>query len=103
MYTDLRVVLRFTQTVAGRIDGAGALGVFSMEPSMHDEQTMNTMKQLTDVLVEVRDPGGDSPDADGELRVKGLAGSRPRGSPSVSRPRRRGHPGEWRSRRSELL
>jgi len=73
MYVDLRGVFKFAQTIAGRIDSAGGLGVFSVDPSMHDSQTVSTLNQLADAVVEVRDPEGDTPGtADGELRVRGL-------------------------------
>jgi len=69
MYNDLRQVFRFTQTIASRIDSAEGVGVFSMDPTTHDEQTVNMFHQVVDGLVEVREADGD---ADGELRVRGL-------------------------------
>jgi len=73
MYLDLREVFRFAQTVSNRIESAGGLGVFNIDPSMHDEKTVSTMIQLVDAVIEVRDPVTETPqDADGELRVRGF-------------------------------
>jgi KaiC/GvpD/RAD55 family RecA-like ATPase len=70
MYVDLRSLFRFVQTISGRIDSAGGLGVFSIDPTTHDEQTVNTLSQAADGRIEVRE--AEDGDADGELRVRGL-------------------------------
>jgi len=70
MYVDLRSLFQFTQTLSGRIDSAGGLGVFTMDPTTHDTQTVNTLSQVADGRIEVRE--ADDGDADGELRVRGL-------------------------------
>ena len=73
MYVDLRDVFRFAQTLANRIDSANGLGVFSIDPSMHDTRAVSTLNQLADVVIEVRDPETDAPrPADGDVRVRGL-------------------------------
>lgn len=71
MYVDLRSLFRFVQTVSGRIDSAGGLGVFAIDPTTHDEQTVNTLSQAADGRIEVRE--AEASDADGELRVRGLS------------------------------
>jgi KaiC/GvpD/RAD55 family RecA-like ATPase len=71
MYNDLRQVFRFAQTITSRIDSAGGVGVFSIDPTTHDERTVNMFHHVVDGLVEVRETEGDG-DADGELRVRGL-------------------------------
>jgi len=70
MYVDLRRLYQFAQTLSGRIDSADGLGVFSIDPTTHDTRTINTLGQVTDGRIEVRE----ADDADGELRVRGLAG-----------------------------
>lgn len=70
MYVELRKVFQFAQTLAGRIDTTGGLGVFAIDPTTHDTQTLNTFSQVTDGRIEVR--AADSADADGELRIRGL-------------------------------
>lgn len=71
MYVDLRTLYRFTHTLSARIDGAGGLGVFTIDPTTHDERTVNTLSQVADARIEVRESEG--VDGDGELRIKGLA------------------------------
>lgn len=73
MYVDLRKLFRFSQTLSSRIDSADGLGVFSIDPSTHDEQTLSTLSQAVDARIEVRDPELET-NADGELRVRGLRG-----------------------------
>jgi len=70
MYVDLRPLFQFAQTLSGRIDSASGLGVFAIDPTTHDARTVNTLGQVADGRVEVRE----SDDDDGELRVRGLAG-----------------------------
>lgn len=73
MYVDLRKLFRFTQTLSGRIDSAGGLGVMLLDPTAHQTQTVNTLNQVADGKIEVRDYTGDGSDYHGELRVRGLA------------------------------
>lgn len=72
MYIDVRKLFQFAQTLTGRIDSAGGLGVLLMDPTTHDEQTINTLSQVADGQIEVRDHEGDDDTADGDLRVRGL-------------------------------
>jgi KaiC/GvpD/RAD55 family RecA-like ATPase len=69
MYVDLRQLYQFAQTLSGRIDSADGLGVFSIDPTTHDTKTVNTLSQVADGRIEVRESNGDE---DGELRVRGL-------------------------------
>lgn len=69
MYVDLRKLFQFTQTFSGRIDSAGGLGVFSIDPTTQDDRTVNTLGQAADGRIEVREADGES---DGELRVRGF-------------------------------
>lgn len=72
MYVDMRALFRFVQTLSGRIDSAGGLGLFSIDPTTHDTKTVNTISQVADGRIEVREP--EESDADGELRIRGLRG-----------------------------
>jgi hypothetical protein len=69
MYVDLRTLFQFVQTLTGRIDSAGGLGVFTIDPTTHETKTVNTLHQAADGLIEVRETEGE---ADGELRIRGL-------------------------------
>ena len=69
MYVDLRTLFQFVQTLSGRIDSADGLGVFAIDPTTHDEKTINTLSQTVDGRIEIREADGDG---DGELRVRGL-------------------------------
>jgi hypothetical protein len=68
MSVDLETVFQFAQTLSGRIDTTGGLGVFAIDPTTHDAQTVNTFSQIADGLIEVRQ----TDDTGRELRVRGL-------------------------------
>jgi KaiC/GvpD/RAD55 family RecA-like ATPase len=70
MYSDLQTVFRFLHVFTGRVQSSDALGVFVIDASAHDEQTVSTLKQLFDGVVRVRerDDGGF------EARVVGVGG-----------------------------
>lgn len=73
MYVDLRTLFQFIQTLSARIDSAGGLGVFTLDPTTHDTKTVNTLGQVADGRIEVREPEDDDErDIDGELRTRGL-------------------------------
>jgi len=69
MYSDLQTVFRFLHVFTGRVQSAEALGMYVIDSTAHDDQTMNTLKQLFDAVVEV------DADDDGETTVttRGLA------------------------------
>jgi KaiC/GvpD/RAD55 family RecA-like ATPase len=64
MYSDLQTVFRFMHVFTGRVQSADGLGVYVIDSTAHDDQTMNTLKQLFDAVVEVTDEG------DGERSVE---------------------------------
>jgi KaiC/GvpD/RAD55 family RecA-like ATPase len=70
MYSDLQTVFRFLHVFTGRVQSADALGVFVIDSSAHDEQTVSTLKQLFDGIVTVRE------DENGEFegRLMGVDG-----------------------------
>lgn len=57
MYSNLQTVFRFLHVFTGRIKSADALGFYVIEQGMHDDQTMNTLKQLADGVIEVKVEG----------------------------------------------
>ncbi|MEF8801630.1 MAG: recombinase RecA [Halolamina sp.] len=52
MYSDLQTVFRFLHVFTGRIQSVDGLGLFCIDETAHDAQTLNTLKQLFDGVVE---------------------------------------------------
>ncbi len=70
MYSDLQTVFRFLHVFTGRIQSADAMGVYIIDSTSHDAQTMNTLKQLFDASIELeRASDGDEP----QIRTAGLS------------------------------
>ncbi|WP_049923956.1 RAD55 family ATPase [Halopiger djelfimassiliensis] len=69
MYSDLQTVFRFLHVFTGRIQSANALGVYVVDSTAHDDQTMNTLKQLFDGVIEVDQGDENGP----EINTVGLA------------------------------
>lgn len=67
-HADAKTVFRFLHVLTGRIGAADAVGVATIDDDAHDDQTVTTIRQLFDGLVEVRG-GGEGR----EVRVTGLA------------------------------
>ncbi|WP_254530040.1 RAD55 family ATPase [Natrinema gelatinilyticum] len=70
MYSDLQTVFRFLHVFTGRIQSADAMGVYVIDSTAHDDQTMNTLKQLFDAVLELEEM------ADGEepaIRTAGFS------------------------------
>ncbi|WP_254534897.1 DUF7504 family protein [Halomarina litorea] len=53
MYVDLRTVFRFLHVFTSRITAGNWLGVFTLDPSMHDDQTLGTLRAVFDGEVRV--------------------------------------------------
>lgn len=70
MYADVRPVFRFLHTLSGRIGSTGGLGVFVLDPATSDERTVNTLAQVCDGRIELREQTDAEPSA---LRIRGLA------------------------------
>jgi KaiC/GvpD/RAD55 family RecA-like ATPase len=68
MYSNLQTVFRFLHVFTGRVQSADALGVFVIDSTAHDQQTMSTLKQLFDGQVELREADGSG----SEIRVRGV-------------------------------
>ena len=67
LYTNFKTITRFVHTMAGRIAATDGLGLFVLDPSMHDPQVKYTLQNICDGVVDVRNE-----EAGPELRVEGL-------------------------------
>ncbi|MEF8782923.1 MAG: hypothetical protein V5A39_07975 [Haloarculaceae archaeon] len=66
-YSDQQTVFKFCHVLSSRIDSAEFLGVFTIDASAHDEQTLQVIKQAFDGVVEIRESDGTR-----EARIMGL-------------------------------
>jgi len=69
MYSNLQTVFRFLHVFTGRVQSANALGIYVIDSTAHDTQTMNTLKQLFDAVIEVQESDGDEP----KIRTAGIS------------------------------
>ena len=67
LYTNFKTITRFVHTMDGRIAATDGLGLFVLDPSMHDPQVKYTLQNICDGVIDVRNEG-----AGPELRVEGL-------------------------------
>ncbi|QCJ48175.1 MULTISPECIES: RAD55 family ATPase [Haloprofundus] len=51
MYSNLQTVFRFLHVFTGRIQSVDGLGLFCIDSTVHDDRTLNTLKQLFDGIV----------------------------------------------------
>jgi len=68
MYVDIQRLFRFLHVFTSQIQSQGWLGVFAVDPESHDAQTVNTISQLFDGVLEVRIPDGGGHEA----RLRGV-------------------------------
>ncbi len=54
MYSNIQTVFRFLHVFTGRIKSIEGLGIYLIESGMHEEQTIATLKQLFDGIIEIR-------------------------------------------------
>ena len=54
MYSNLQTVFRFLHVFTSRVRSVGAFGVYTVEEGMHDQQTVATLKQLFQGLIEIK-------------------------------------------------
>jgi KaiC/GvpD/RAD55 family RecA-like ATPase len=66
-YSDTETVFKFCHVLSSRLDSAGFLGVFTIDSSAHDEQTLQILKQAFDGVIELREEDGTR-----EARIGGL-------------------------------
>ncbi len=57
MYTELRTMFRFLHVFTARIRSGDMFGVFSMDPSMHEEKAHNTIRAVFDCEAKLADEG----------------------------------------------
>ena len=57
MYSDVQTVFRFMHVFTSRIENADAMGLHTMESTAHDDEVLNTLRQLFDHAVSVEDGG----------------------------------------------
>jgi KaiC/GvpD/RAD55 family RecA-like ATPase len=65
MYSDLQTVFRFLHVFTGRVQSVDGLGLFCIDATAHDDQTMNTLTQLFDGIVTTEE------DAEPSVRLPG--------------------------------
>jgi KaiC/GvpD/RAD55 family RecA-like ATPase len=65
-YADDKSVFKFCHVLSSRLDGAEFVGMFTIDSTAHDEQTLQVLKQAFDSLVEVREREGQR-----QARVRG--------------------------------
>lgn len=66
-YTDRKTVFKFCHVLSSRLEAAEYLGLFTIDASAHDEQTLQVIKQAFDGMIEVRENDGRR-----EARVRGV-------------------------------
>ncbi|WP_435126632.1 DUF7504 family protein [Halobaculum sp. D14] len=57
-YVDLQTAFEFLHVLTGRLASVGAFAHFHMDPTAHDDQTVQTLLTLFDAVVEVDADGG---------------------------------------------
>ena len=57
MYADLQTVFRFLHVFTGRIQSVDGLGLYTIDSTAHDDQTLNTVRQLFDGIVTTTEDG----------------------------------------------
>ncbi|WP_227379270.1 helix-turn-helix transcriptional regulator [Haladaptatus halobius] len=58
-YVDFDTAFRYLHILTHRVQAAGAVGYFQMDPDIHDPETINTLKTLFDVIVEISEEGAE--------------------------------------------
>jgi len=66
-YSDKQTVFKFCHVLSSRLDSAEFLGLFTIDSSAHDDQTLQVIKQAFDGLIELRERDGVR-----EARAKGV-------------------------------
>lgn len=54
MYSEIETVFRFLHVLTGRIDSVDGIGLFTLDPTTHEDGDVNTLKQLFDGEIELR-------------------------------------------------
>ncbi len=56
-HTDLQQAFRFPHVVTDRVESAGAVGHYHVDPDAHDRETLATLEGLLDAVVTVDEDG----------------------------------------------
>jgi hypothetical protein len=67
LYTNAQTITRFVHSINARVSTTDGLGIFVLDPSMHDERLVYTLQHLCDGRIEVQRGS-----TGGQLRVLGL-------------------------------
>ncbi|WP_255169705.1 helix-turn-helix transcriptional regulator [Natrononativus amylolyticus] len=54
-YVDFDTVFRYLHILTHKVTATGATGYYQADPDLHDQETLNTLKVLFDVVVEIED------------------------------------------------
>lgn len=65
-YSGVKPVVRFLRAVTGRIEAVGGIGLFVVESTVHEPETMASIRDLFDVVVERRIDGTITTETTGE-------------------------------------
>jgi hypothetical protein len=57
-YSDRQTVFKFCHVLSSRLDSAEFLGVFTIDSSAHDQQTLQVIKQTFDGVIEIEEVDG---------------------------------------------
>lgn len=69
LYANLQTVFRFLHVFTSRVENVDGLGIYTIESTAHDEETMNTLEQLFDARIDIDESGAATltlPDGDSE-------------------------------------
>jgi len=67
-YVDAERAFSFLHVLSRRTSAAGYLGVYSIDPTTHEDRFVNVVTSIFDAAIELREENGDR-----ELRVRGLS------------------------------
>ncbi|MFB6298174.1 MAG: hypothetical protein ABEH56_06610 [Salinirussus sp.] len=59
VYTDTATVFQFCQVLSSRLETAGHVGLFTIDPGAHDDRALRMLHEPMDGLVEIREDAGD--------------------------------------------
>lgn len=57
LYSTLQTVFEFTHAITSRVDDVDAIGIYVIESTAHDDETLHTMSQLFDGTIEMDESG----------------------------------------------
>ena len=75
-YVDAERAFSFLHVLSRRTSAAGYLGVYSIDPTTHEDRFVNVVTSIFDAAIEIRERDGDR-----ELRVRGLSDVAPEWTP----------------------